>query len=195
VGSRRAGLGSVAVLAAIIWSAHSARAGGAVDVNGSVLPVAVATALVPAPSQGDPGIPEPVIPQPPPEPVQIPVEQPAADPGPPPLYPPELSGGPGLVPPGMSGPGGTTPLSGQGNAGLSSAPALVAPIEQPQPSTPDPDLAPYTVPGSSRPGVAPFGCPDDVAPGELLPPAIWSVCPGLQPPGWWFSPFLPYPQR
>jgi hypothetical protein len=113
----------------------------------------------------------------------------------------------------MTGPGGTTPLSGQGNAGLSaSQPALVAPVVQPQASAPEPGLlpAPFALPGAPQSGVAPFApydqpvdpakapsaCPENVAPGEILPPSIWSVCPNAQAPGWSYtssSPFLPYP--
>jgi PASTA domain len=231
-GAHPAGFGMLAVLAALIWSAPAQQSAGPVD---SPVPVASRTSL--APSQGDPGIPEPVIPQPPPvsapDPVQAPVVQPqtavvspasppvrvvAPDPtpeqasAPPALYPPELAG-PGLVPPGMTGPGGTTPLSGQGNAGLSaSQPALSAPIEQPQPGAPEPGFPTFAQPGAPEPGFAPWAqsgasqpglepvdpaqapsaCPENVAPGEILPPSIWSVCPGVQPPGWSFPPFLPY---
>ena len=128
-----------------------------------------------------------------PQPAGIPARVPA-----PPL-PPELSN-PALSDTGLTNPGLTNP--GQTAPGFSS-PGMPVPVP-PGPDVESVPLAPIGQLPTPLPGPAPWtstsdptqlplttsGCPSDTAPGELFPPSVWSVCPGLQPPGWAYSPFF-----
>jgi hypothetical protein len=152
--------------------------------------------------------PAPVVQQPDPVPVQQPAiapEVPILTPQSPdvpaagatPLYPPELAT-PGLPAVGPSAPELTAPAL--------TAPALTAPVltgpefqlsplatpSQPGPPMEDPAPAPWIQPlDPTQQSLTTSGCPYDAAPGALLPPSVWSVCPGLQP-GLAYSPFLAY---
>lgn len=208
----------LALLAALAWAAPAQHVAGPV----SFVQVSQATALVP--SQDDPGAPEPVVPQPPP-PLYPPEVSGGPDLVPPGMSGPGgttplpgqgdagLSASePALVAP-IEQPDAqepeTSPFSVPGSSIAGVAPFALPGSSPPGSSLPGSSQTGYSQTGSTQRGVEPFtqsvppvdpakapsACPDHVAPGEVLPPAIWSVCPGGQQQTWSYSPFLTAPDQ